>query len=159
MGIAIVINSFGRSPEGTLAKVLPAFKGRILQGMQKDFTHKEILLMISGIASEITTKSKKALDVQHYLPIYEAYMQRILAQRDLHSLSYSQIATLVWAYTSIKGLPKQQEFWEYLFQRIEEESQSTQSLYHTIVIAKGLSYIDHDKQFSMNFWRGFKAHF
>lgn len=104
LGIAIVINSFGRSHEGSLGKVLPAFKGVILHSMQKEFNHKEILLILSGIASEITTKSKKTLDSQHYLPIYEAYMQRVLAQRDLNSLSYSQIATIVWAYTTIKGL-------------------------------------------------------
>lgn len=144
LGIAIVINSFGRSNEGTLAKLLPAFKGLILKHMQSQFNHKEILLILSGIASEITTKTKQALEPVHYLAIFESYMNRILNQRDLSTLSYQQIATIVWAFTTIKGLQSHRttEFWEYVIQRIESEPPKTQSLYHTIVIAKGLSYID-----------------
>jgi hypothetical protein len=60
-----MINSFGRISEGTISWVLPAFKPIILNQMQ-NFNQTEALLILSGIASEASMKTKGYLDPALY---------------------------------------------------------------------------------------------
>lgn len=71
-GIAILINSFGRSAEGRLTQILPLFKPLVLKNMP-EFTIKQMLMILSGIATEASTKSKGHLEPLHYLPIFESF--------------------------------------------------------------------------------------
>lgn len=57
LGVAIVINSFGRSLVADLRPVLAAFRPVIMKNI-RHFNNKEILLIISGIASDSTAKLK-----------------------------------------------------------------------------------------------------
>ena len=72
LGIAIMINSFGRSNEGSISWVLPTFKPIILNQMMT-FNQTEALLILSGIASEASMKTKGYLDPALYTSIFEAY--------------------------------------------------------------------------------------
>jgi hypothetical protein len=72
LGIAIMINSFGRSHEASLSTLLPAFRPTLLHHLS-DFNHKEVLLVLSGIAAEASTKSKSPLDPALTAPIFERF--------------------------------------------------------------------------------------
>jgi len=67
-----MINSFGRSNEGSISWVLPTFKPIILNNMLS-FNQTEALLILSGIASEASMKTKGYLDPALYTSIFEAY--------------------------------------------------------------------------------------
>lgn len=72
LGIAIMINSFGRISEGTISWVLPTFKPIIMNQML-NFNQTEALLILSGIASEASMKTKGYLEPSLYTSIFEAY--------------------------------------------------------------------------------------
>jgi hypothetical protein len=57
LGVAIVVNSFGRSLVADLRPVLNAFRPVIMKNI-RHFNLKEILLILSGIASDSTAKLK-----------------------------------------------------------------------------------------------------
>lgn len=80
-----MINSFGRSHEATLQKILPAYKPLILKKMPEN-TMKEALLILSGIASEATTKNKPYLDPIHYNQIYSEFQLKCLKEKTIHHL-------------------------------------------------------------------------
>ena len=61
LGIAIAINSFGRSLTANLKPVLQAFRPIVMKNI-KQFNIKEALLIISGIASDSTSKAKPQLE-------------------------------------------------------------------------------------------------
>lgn len=127
--------------------------------------HKEALLILSGIASEATMKNKNFLDPQQYIQIFEAYQDKCLKNRDIQTLSYSQIATVVWAYSIVKSSPEQKnlEFWNAVLDHVENliayQAGNEQSLYHTIIIGKGLSHIDPEMSRCIQFWSHFKSFF
>lgn len=67
-----MVNSYGRSIEGSLSSVLPTFRPLILKYMS-EYTPREALLILSGIAAEATTKFKQPMDIATILPIFESF--------------------------------------------------------------------------------------
>lgn len=75
-------------------------------------------------------------------------------------LNYSHMATVIWAFTSVKYLMDfQNEFWNAYTTHLEsllQNDNSEKSIYHTIIIAKGLSYVDPEMKKCVIFWKQFK---
>ncbi len=83
-----MINSIGRSNEGSLCDILKNFKPVILNQMTS-FNQKEILLILSGIATEASSKNKQALESSLYMQIFDSFMARSVKNQDITLLSYS----------------------------------------------------------------------
>lgn len=77
-----MINSFGRISEGSISWVLPTFKPIIMNEMM-NFNQTEALLILSGIASEASMKTKGYLEPSLYTSIFEAYQHRTLKLNDI----------------------------------------------------------------------------
>jgi hypothetical protein len=112
-----------------------------------NYNQTEALLILSGIASEASMKTKGYLEPSLYTSIFEAYQHRTLKLNDIKSLSYTQIATVVWANTIVKIQgSRTQEFWSQVLDHLESlisyQTDLQSGLYHTIIIAKGLSSVD-----------------
>lgn len=88
LGVAIVINSFGRSLTANLKPVLQAFRPVVMKNI-KQFNNKEALLIISGIASDSTSKAKPQLENTLYMPLFERFEQHVLENRTIDTFNYS----------------------------------------------------------------------
>jgi hypothetical protein len=90
----------------------------------KQFNNKEALLIISGIASDSTTKAKPQLESSSYLPIFERYENNFLENNGIDTLNYSQLATVVWAYSTLKvDVTTRPQFWAAVMTQLEAQCQ------------------------------------
>ena len=74
-GISIMFNSIGRSQHASIKQVINEYRGIILYKMS-DFSIQQFLLILSGVAIEMTSKSKTDLKTEDIISLYTKFVEK-----------------------------------------------------------------------------------
>ncbi|CDW78039.1 UNKNOWN [Stylonychia lemnae] len=110
-GISIILNAFGRSEKGSLQKFIKPFEPLILR-IDKEFRMKEYLMMMSGIATEMTQKFNTSFKFEEAKNIFDMMANNILDDNMIKTIELQPLTTIIWAYSLIPDSEAQyREFW------------------------------------------------
>ena len=80
-----------------------------------------MLLVLSGIATEYTTKHKQQLKKEDVLDIFHAFQDISLKHDDIRFYTYSHLTTIIWAYSIVTNSSETfKPFWSKLMAHLED---------------------------------------
>lgn len=98
-----MINALGRSDHARLGDIFHKFKGMLGREMHM-FSTKEIMLVCSGLAQELSKhSSNQELMAESVNDVFEKIASSIFQVGSKHKLDVEKMATLSWAFSLVPG--------------------------------------------------------